>query len=426
MGGILRIALVNYRYFVAGGPERYLFNIKKALEKRGHTVIPFSVQNSRNQKSEYERLFLSPIGKGDEVYFSDYKKNASDYLKGFGRMVYSLEAKKVFKRFLHEVKPDIVYILYFQNKISCSIVDVAYSMKIPVVQRISDYSLLAPCDHLYDQSRRVICEKCLKSRGLLNALENRCVYNSVVYSAVKSVALCVQKMRKTSQKISKYIFPSVFTRGKFLENGFEQEKSVHIQTPFDLTNLRNDLKIEYEPFALYIGRIDPDKGLETLLDAFVETKFQLKIIGFSSTVGYESILKERLKGKRHQIEFLGKMDFPSIQTYLAKCLFTVVPSEWYDNLPNTLLESYAFGKCVVATDIGSLSEAVENGKTGFLFQYRNSLDLMQKCIRLFNERGLAAQMGTNALKKIQTFYSMEIHVKKLEKVFVECLEVKRV
>lgn len=422
MGEIVRIALVNYRYFVAGGPERYLFNIQKALEIRGHTVIPFSVQNSGNQKSEYEPLFLSPIGKGNEVYFSDYKKTPIDYLKGFGRMVYSLEAKRTFKKFLQKTKPDLIYILYFQNKISCSIVDVAYAMKIPMVQRISDYSLLAPCDHLYDQTKRIICEKCLSSKGLRNAVENRCVYQSKIFSAVKSLALFVQKERKTSQKISQYVFPSKFTLEKFAENGFDRKKLLQIPTPFHFGNLRQDLKVEYLPFALYVGRIDPDKGVETLIDAFLGTEFPLKIIGFSSTVGYEEALKEKLNGQKHRIEFLGKMDFAHIQEYLAKCLFTIVPSEWYDNLPNTLLESYAFGKCVVATDIGSLTEAVESGKTGLLFQYRKPEDLRKKVESLFAAPEFAAQMGANALEKIKTFYSMENHVKKLEEVFKQALE----
>ena len=415
----MRIALVNYRFFVAGGPERYMFNIIDLLEKEGHEVIPFSVKHKKNAPTKYEKYFMSAIGKGDEVYFSDVKKSWKDYVKSFGRMVYSFEAKKCFKKFLRETKPDIVYILYFQNKISCSIVDVAYKMGIPVVQRISDYSLLAPCDHLYDSANRCICEKCIKS-GFRNALSNRCVYNSKLYSAVKSLALLIQRYRKTSKKVSKYIFPSSFTLKKFVESGFDESKLVHIPTPFNQNIVNPNIAIEYQPFALYVGRIDPDKGIETLLDAFVDTDYPLKIIGFSSTEGYEDLMKQKIAGRKHKIEFLGRKDFNGIQEYLSKCLFTMVPSEWYDNLPNTLLESYAMSKCVVATDVGSLTENVGDGKTGLLFPYKDSEKLREKISFLFNSPQIAMEYGENAKKRLDEIYSMDLHVKKLCQILEEC------
>jgi len=79
----MKIALVNYRYFISGGPERYLFNIKELLKSQGHEVIPFSVQHKKNVATEYEPFFLSPIGKGDEIYFSDYKKKT--HMNGCGK-----------------------------------------------------------------------------------------------------------------------------------------------------------------------------------------------------------------------------------------------------------------------------------------------------------------------------------------------------
>lgn len=408
----MRIALVNYRFFVAGGPERYMFNIIDLLEKEGHEVIPFSVKHKKNAPTKYEKYFLSAIGKGDEVYFSDVKKSWKDYVKSFGRMVYSFEAKKCFKKFLQDTKPDVVYILYFQNKISCSIVDVAYEMGIPIVQRISDYSLLAPCSILYDSSQRCICEKCIKG-GLRNALSNRCVYKSKLYSAVKSLALLIQRYRGTSKKISKYIFPSSFTLKKFAEAGFDESKLIHIPTPFNQNIVNSNNAIEYQPFALYIGRIDPDKGIESLLNAFVDTDFSLKIIGFSSTEGYEDLMKRKIVGKKHKIEFLGRKDFDGIQEYLSKCLFTVIPSEWYDNLPNTLLESYAMSKCVVATDVGSLTENIVDGKTGLLFAYKNPEDLKKKVSFLFNSPKKAEEYGQNAKCRLEEVYSMNAHTQKL-------------
>ena len=230
----------------------------------------------------------------------------------------------------------------------------------------------------------------------------------------------IQRYRKTSKKVSKYIFPSSFTLKKFVESGFDESKLVHIPTPFNQNIVNPNIAIEYQPFALYVGRIDPDKGIETLLDAFVDTDYPLKIIGFSSTEGYEDLMKQKIAGRKHKIEFLGRKDFNGIQEYLSKCLFTMVPSEWYDNLPNTLLESYAMSKCVVATDVGSLTENVGDGKTGLLFPYKDSEKLREKISFLFNSPQIAMEYGENAKKRLDEIYSMDLHVKKLCQILEEC------
>lgn len=419
----MKIVLVNYRYFFSGGPERYMFNIKQLLEERGHEVIPFSVKHNRNEKTPYEKYFLSPIGSGDEVYFSDVqksRKNLRDMWKGFSRITYSFEAKKCFKKLLKDVRPDIVYVLYFQSKISCSVIQAAYEMHIPIVQRISDYSLLCPCGMYFRQSTCSICELCTQ-KSKWNAVKNKCVYNSALYSFIKALAIKVQDFVGIRRKISKFVFPSTFTMSKFIENGFDRNKLVHIPTLFNDTTLRSDLEIQYKPFALFIGRIDPDKGLKTLLKAFIGTDYNLKVIGFSSVTGYQDKLKKYLQGKKHNIEFLGKKNFCEIQEYLSKCLFTIIPSEWYDNLPNTLLESYAMRKCVVATDIGSLTENVEENKTGLLFKYKDVEDLKSKIEYLFRYPEKAEEFGKNARTLIDTKFSINSHVDSLLNLFNDVL-----
>ena len=69
----MRILLVNYRYFISGGPERYLFNIKKKLENEGHEVIPFSIHSMKNVPSEYSKYFVEPIGGRNVVYYEEYR-----------------------------------------------------------------------------------------------------------------------------------------------------------------------------------------------------------------------------------------------------------------------------------------------------------------------------------------------------------------
>lgn len=412
----MKLVLVNYRYFFSGGPERYMFNIKQILEERGHEVIPFSIQHKLNVQTEYEKEFLSSLGSGDEVYFSDVKKKSiSSMWKGFERMVYSREAYRLFRSFLKKHQPDLVYILYYQNKMSCAIVDAAYDLRIPVVHRISDYSLVVPCSMMYNQSKRVLCEKCLYG-SKKNALKEKCIYGSSVYSFVKSLALKVQEWRHTSEKTSAYVFPSAFTMSKFVDAGFPKEKLYFVPTLFNKSTIKEGLTIDWQPYAVYIGRVDPDKGIKTLLDGFIGTSYNLKIIGYTSK-DYLTELQNYLKGKEHHIEFLGKMEFNEMQDYLSKCLFTVIPSEWYDNLPNTLIEAYAMNKCIVASNIGSLAENIEDGKTGLLFKMKDSSDLKSKVSYLFEHPEEAENMGRYAGTLVDSRYSIDTHYNALMQIF---------
>ncbi len=412
----MKIVLVNYRYFFSGGPERYMFNIKQILEEHGHEVIPYSIQHKLNHPTPYESDFLSPIGSGDEVYFSDMKKKSmSDMQKGFERVVYSREAYHSFKHFLQKYRPDIVYILYYQNKISCAVVDAAFDLKIPIVHRISDYSLAVPCAMMYHQQKRCLCEKCLYG-SRWNAVKEKCIYGSSLYSGIKVLALKVQKWRKTYEKTSAYVFPSQFTMKKYEEAGFDKKKMHFIPTLFNKSTLNDNLEIEYQPFALYIGRVDPDKGIKTMIDGFIGTPYSLKIIGYSSK-DYLSELEDYLSDKAHHIEFLGKMEFDEIQKHLSKCLFTIIPSEWYDNLPNTLIEAFSMKKCVLASKIGSLAENVTECENGLLFECKNPWDLKKKAEWLFAHKDKAIEMGVKASFLIDERYSVQKHYASLMEVF---------
>ena len=149
----MKIALVNYRYFISGGPERYYFNIKEILEKQGHEIIPFSIKSSRNLSNDYEKYFLDIVD--DEVYFAQSKKSLKVVFKSFTRMFYSFEAKRKFKQLLKDTQPDLVYIMQYHNKISPSIIDAAQSLNIPVIHRISDFQYMCPNALFYNDVKHL-------------------------------------------------------------------------------------------------------------------------------------------------------------------------------------------------------------------------------------------------------------------------------
>ena len=417
----MKIIIINYRYFISGGPERYLFNVKDLLEMNGHEIIPFSIKNKQNQQTEYENYFLDPIGENNEVYFSEYKKsNLVTVLKSFSRMFYSLEAKQKLDSLIKAVNPDLIYVLHYQNKISASIFDAAAKNRIPVIHRISDFGQICANALFYRPQKKDICERCLTG-SKFNAISNKCVYDSYIYSSIKVASLKFQEIIRITKKVQAFIVPSKFTLGKLKAHGFPQQSLFHIPSFFNFKAVSTDLEITYEPFALYIGRIEPEKGLLTLVKAFENTEFNLKIIGFSIS-GFDEELKDYLKDKNHHIEFLGRKGFDEIQIYLSKCSFTVVPSEWYDNFPNTILESFAFKKCAIATDTGSLKELIVDNQTGLLFRIKDIQDLKSKIVYLFGNRTICQNLGVNAFNMLNKEYSGREHYTKLINLFRNVIE----
>ena len=406
----MRIALVNYRYYVSGGPERYMFNIKDVLEQNGHEVIPFSIKSSKNVPTPFEEEFLDTVD--DQTYFVQSKKTLRVVLKSFTRMFYSFEAKKVFGTFLDKHKPDLVYIIHFHTKISPSIIDAAKARKIPVIHRISDFQYMCP-NALFYNEKKGICEDCLKGHAL-SCVKNKCVMNSTVYSAIKLFAKKLHDFLNVTKKVDAFVVPSSFTLQKLNQYGIPMEKLHHIPTFFNLKQVSPE--VSYEPYFLFVGRLEKQKGLMTLIKAFVKTGAPLKIIGFSNDC-YEDELKAYLEGKKHQIEFLGKKTFAEIEPYLKSCLCTLVPSEWYDNFPNVILESFAYKKAVVATDIGSLPELVVDGETGCLFKYGDFDNLADKAEKILKGEMNAKEMGEKAFAVLKDKYAPQAHYAQLISLF---------
>ena len=221
----MKIIIVNYRFFISGGPERYLFNIIKLLQKKGHAVIPFSIKHSKNVYTEYDNYFLDAVGDGTEVYAKDYKKTNLDTIKKImSRMVYSVEAKQKLEILIEKEKPDLIYVLHYQNKISSSIFDAAAKFKIPVVHRISDFGQICANSFLYRPKQQEVCERCITG-SKLNAVRFKCVQNSYVYSAIKISALIVaENYVQIYSKISAFVIPSSFTLQKLSEYGIKKSR----------------------------------------------------------------------------------------------------------------------------------------------------------------------------------------------------------
>lgn len=408
----MRILLVNYRYFISGGPEKYMFNIKQILEEHGHEVIPFSIHSNKNVKTEYSRYFVEPIGGRDATYFDDVKKTPKSIIQMITRSCYSFEVKHAIQREIEDVKPDLVYIIHFVNKLSPSVIRGAKQKGVPVVLRLSDYFLLCPrFDFLYNKR---ICEECL-TKGYMTCIKKKCVKNSTAASLIRVFSMKLHNVLKIYNDVDAFITPSEFLRTKLINNGFPKDQITCV--PTFTTSKSNMEGSQVGTYGLYFGRITEEKGVETVIKAYEKLPdHHVKIMG-DDTTDEAMRLKEYIKGKKlSNIDFLGFKGGTELEEIIKGARFTLIPSIWYDNLPNTALESFQHSKPVIASNIGSLPELVLDGYNGYLFNPYSVDDLINK-IKLLDDKELVKKMGENSKTLLEEKFSIEKHYDSLMNIF---------
>lgn len=408
----MRILIVNYRYFISGGPEKYMFNIKKMLEDNGHEVIPFSIHSNKNVESEYSKYFVEPIGGRDAIYFDEVKKTPKSIWQMISRSCYSFGVKKAIQKEIKDVKPDLVYIIHFVNKLSPSVITGAKNMGIPVVLRLSDYFLLCPrFDFMY---QRKICEDCL-SNGYWSCIKKHCVKGSLFASVIRVFSMKFHSFIHVYRGVDAFITPSEFLKRKLIANGFDAKKIICIPT---FTASKSEVgESQMGSYGLYFGRITEEKGVETVIKAYEKLPdYNVKIMGDDSTEEGIRLKKYIKENKVNNVEFLGFKDGLELEEVIKGARFTLIPSIWYDNLPNTALESFQYSKPVIASNIGSLPELVIDGVNGFLFEPGNVDALIQKIRKMDNDRDVMS-MGTESKKGLETRFAPQTHYGALMNVF---------
>lgn len=413
----MKILLVNYRYFISGGPEKYMFNIKKILEEHGHKVIPFSVHSNKNVETEYTKYFVEPIGGRDATYFEEYKKTPKTIWQMITRSVYSFEVKKAIQKEIKDTNPDLVYIIHFVNKLSPSVIRGAKQMNVPVILRLSDYFLLCPrFDFLYKTN---ICEDCL-TKGYQSCLKKRCVKDSLVASFIRVFSMKVHQLLHIYKDVDAFITPSKYLKNKLVQNGFDKTKIYCI--PTFTTSKTQFSKPIIGNYGLYFGRIAVEKGVNTVVKAYEKLPdHRVKIMG-DDTTDEALRLKKYIKEKGlKNIEFIGFKAGAELEDVIKNARFTLIPSIWYDNLPNTALESFQYSKPVIASDIGSLPELVIDGYNGYLFNPDNVDEMIEK-IKILDDDGKVQEMGTNSHTKLEKDFASKAHYTSLMDIFLSTIQ----
>jgi glycosyltransferase involved in cell wall biosynthesis len=410
----MKVLIINSRYGHVSGPERYLFNLKNLLEGHGHGVIPFSINYAMNEPSEYSRYFASPLSDNETVRFKEQNRNFRSLYKTIGRNFYSNEVEKNLSKLIEDTRPDFAIVLLYLRKLSPSVIATLHKLKLPFAVRLSDFQMICPSAQLYRDGH--VCQLCVDG-SLWNSVKYKCVQDGYGPSLVNLFATAYHNLRHYFDLIQCFVSPSQFTISKMVEGGFDPKKFHHLPT---FANPLSNLSVQRDPAQiLYSGRLEEDKGVHVLLEALQVLKsksgidVKLKLAG-NGEVRYVNSLKEyAAKHQLNKVEFLGNLNKALLNTLYEQSSFSVIPSLWYDNLPNSALESFAAGTPLIASRHGSFLELIRDGVDGLLFERANAEDLASKIEILLRNEDLARKMGASCRERIATTFSPKQHYETL-------------
>ena len=395
----MRILLVNKFFYRKGGAETYFFALAEGLQALGHEVAFFSMQHPKNEPSYWSKYFVSE---------KDYNGKISAFrkVKEAGSLIYSFEARAKFDALLREFKPDIIHLNNVHRQLTLSILDAPYLKEhhVPVVYTAHDYILICPAYTMVN-GRGEVCDACLDGR-FRHALANTCVKGSKAKSGLAMMEADFLRWHKSYDKIDLIIAPSEFMKHK-LEQGrfagrvvamqnFLTDNQMDMARKVANTHKYADEAAGRRPYFLYFGRLSKEKGVLTLVRAFIKAAglehtttlageydsteptggtgrllpadWDLHIVGD----GPERPVIERLVAQagpeaRRRIKLLGYKTGDNLQHEVGDARFSVLPSEWCENMPYSGLESLAAQTPVIGARIGGIPELVTNDETGLTF-----------------------------------------------------------
>ena len=352
----MKILLSNKFYYRRGGDCIYMLNLEQLLKQHGHEVAVFAMDYPENIETPWSKYFPQNMSK----------------LMAFTRPFGSKEVRTKFNKLLDDFEPDVVHLNNIHTQLSPVIAELAHKRGIKVVWTLHDYKLLCP---RYDCLRNgvEICELCFNG-DKSNCKTYKCMKGSRLASIIGYKEAVIWNREQLEACTDIFICPSRFMAEKMTQGGFDKKKLLTLCNFIDVNKCKKE---EYgkEDYYCYVGRLSHEKGVNTLLEAAKQLPYKLMVIGGGPL---SDELKAKANGSKGSIEFVGYKQWNEIKTLVGKARFTVIPSEWYENNPLSVIEAQCLGTPVLGANIGGIPELIDNEVTGMTFKSRNVDDLTKK------------------------------------------------
>lgn len=399
-----KILIVNKFLYPNGGSETYIFKLGEELQRKGHQVQYFGMQDERNV-----------VGNKIDSYTGNMNFHTGKLAKLLYpfKIIYSVEARKAIRKVLDDFKPDVVHLNNFNFQITPSIIfeikkyEKQTNNKVKILFTAHDYQLVCPNHMLRCPKTEQNCEKCIDG-AYTNCVKGSCIHGSKVKSILGAVEGYFYSIFKAYQYIDVVICPSKFIQEKLEHHPQLKGKTVMMHN-FSTTevNAGSEENKEKQDYVVYFGRYSREKGIETLL----------RVCKRLSHIHFVFAGKGPLEEQVNQVENIENKGFLSgeeLKDLIGKARFSIYPSEWYENCPFSVMESIQYGTPVLGADIGGIPELIDEGVTGELFESGNEKQLVERIDNLWQNEEKLKVYQKNCCKK--NFTDLEKYVEKIVEI----------
>ena len=379
----MKILIIHSKYQLRGG-EDAVVEQEVALLRQEHLVEILYFQNQTGWKGAVQ--FLASI--------------------------WNIKTATKVKNKIQEFQPDVVHIHNWHFALGPLVFRMIHQMGVPIVHTVHNYRLLCPSGILLHQGQ--LFTDSLRQSFPWKAIRNKVYRSSLSQTFWLAFVVWVHKKIGTWKKIDSYVCLTPFSVTLFQESNFGvSQKQFSVKPNFTSASEVMQL-VEKENHFLFVGRLSEEKGIETLLKAFSELPFSLKIAG-------DGPLKNTVLAAVKEfptISYLGNLTSNEVNDELLKTQALVFPSIWYEGMPMTLLEAFSKSTPILASNLGAMTSMITNGYNGFYFEPGNVADIKEVVSRFDALSTLEKkQMSTAAFDTYKSYYSSELQLGYFEAIY---------
>lgn len=386
----MKILVIHNHYQQPGG-EDVVFDLESALLEESETVKRLTFQNKTGWR-------------------------------GFGQTVWSIWnifAASRIKRTIQSFQPDVIHLHNFHYALGPVGIRIAKKKNIPIVVTLHNYRIICPSATLFYNGH--LFTESLNTSFPWKAILLGVHSHSVLKTAWLAFTNWFHKKIGTWKQVSKYIVLSEFAKHTFTHSTIGIKETAFIIKPnFVYAEHASQPEIPQtkKGIYLYVGRLSEEKGIYPLLKAFEENGRTLQIVGDGPL---RSLVKESCASFEN-IQYLGMVDRKDIPRIMHRCSALIFPSICYEGMPLTVLEAFACGTAVIASNLGALPFLITHNTTGLLFDPGNIRALNEQIDTWENmDQEQKDKIRSNATQVYEDYYTPQKNKEQLLTIYRDAI-----
>mgnify|MGYP001807286753 CR=1 FL=1 len=401
-----RLLNINAYHYRRGGSDAAYLEHGALFEAAGWQSGWFAMHHPMNEATPWSHYFVDEIELG-------HRYSLARKLAIAGQVIHAPAHRRSMARLLDDFPADVAHVHLIQHHIAPTILTELKRRRVPIVHTAHSLKLLCPSQRMHDG--QAICERC-RPHAVWHCAARRCMHGSLPLSLLVTAESAAHRITGAYREaIDRVVCPSRFYLEKHVEWGWPREKLVYIPNDFTVPPLR-EVPAPGD-YLCYFGRLSFEKGLATLIRAVAMAGMPLALVGEGPQ---EQALRVLAAEVGVRVTFHGRLSGEALFQVVRGARACVLPSEWYENAPKSVLEAFGLGKTVVGADIGGISELIVPGQTGWLFESGSVAALATTLARVRDTPDeVLVQMGGDAAAFARRAFSTDLYLRRMRALYAE-------